>query len=134
MESLTDQLLPVSREVLKNVKIKEARSGQQGIWHKSSIIDIYEQYVTTFPITVDQAGLRTAIAIYSSEDGRKLILELLFDILKKVDLMDKDDCDSMIDTILDDKDGDITAHYEEFLIQSAIALKRAIRTFPLTKS
>ena len=139
MESLTDQLLPIAREVLRDAKIKEARSGEQGIWLKSSILEVYERYAAVFPIIIDQSGLRTAIAIYSSdsmtdEGNRKLLLGLLYNILKEVGLMDKENCDSLIEAILDDKDGYLTTHYEEYLIQAAIALKRAMRTFSLIKN
>ena len=138
MESLTDQLLPIAREVLKNEKIREARSGEQGIWYKSSIQEVYEYDIAALPITIDQTGLRAAIAIYSSteksEGNRKLILRLLFDILKEAKLITHENCDSFIDSILDDKDGSTTLKYEEFLIQATIALKRAIRTFPVTKN
>ena len=139
MESLTDQLLPIAREVLRNEKVRETRSGEQGIWYKSSILEVYERDIAALPITIDQAGLRTAIAIYSStpeksEGNRKLILQLLLDILNEAKLVNQKDCDSFIDTILDDKDGSITLQYEEFIIQAAIALKRAIRTFPVTKN
>jgi CRISPR-associated protein (Cas_Cmr5). len=139
MESLTDQLLPIAREVLRDAKIKEARSGEQGIWLKNSIIEVYERYATAFPIIIDQSGLRTAVAIYSSEreigeGNRKLLLGLLYNILNEAGLMDRENSDSLIEAILDDKDGDLTTHYEEFLIQAAIALKRAMRTFSLIKN
>lgn len=141
MESLIDELLPVARKSLKIAKEKEEQANQKGIWSNNSILEIYENYTSAFPIMIDQMGLRTAIAIYymsdsnKSEGNKKLILQLLFNILteKEPSMVIHNDCKLMVNAIMDDQQGNIVSHYEEILSDAAIALKRAIRTFPLTK-
>lgn len=147
MESLIDELLPKAREVLKNRKEEEALTGKKGIWNNNSILEIYENYTSAFPIMIDQMGLRTAVAIYNVSDSnkgegnKKFILQLLFDILnsESLNISTHNEWPKMVDAIIDDNDdnddnnGFNVNHYEEILSDAAIALKRAIRTFPLTK-
>lgn len=141
MESLIDELLPKAREVLKNRKEEEAQTGKKGIWSNNSILEIYENYTSAFPIMIDQMGLRTAVAIYNVSDSnkgegnKKFILQLLFDVLKSESLIitTHTEWSKMVDAIIDDKNGAVVLHYEEILSDAAIALKRAIRTFPITK-
>ncbi len=141
MESLIDELLPIAREVLKNRKEEEAQTSKKGIWSNNSILEIYENYTSAFPIMIDQMGLRTAVAIYNvadsnkGEGNKKFILQLLFDVLKSESLITTTHTEwsKMVDAIIDDKNGAVVLHYEEILSDAAIALKRAIRTFPITK-
>ncbi|MFH1118196.1 MAG: type III-B CRISPR module-associated protein Cmr5 [Bacteroidota bacterium] len=140
MESLIDELLPIAREVLKDSRA-EAKGSKSGIWNQNSIIEIYENYTAAFPVMIDQMGLRTVVAIYnvsdsSKSDGdKKLILQLLFKILTKGNLSESvyPDFLSLVNAIMDDQTGSIVNFYEEYFSDAAIALKRAIRTFPLTK-
>jgi hypothetical protein len=141
MESLIDDLLPVAREALKIAKVKEEQTDKKGVWSKNSVLEIYENYTSAFPIMIDQMGLRTAVAIYNASDSnkgegnKKFILQLLFDILKNESLTITihNEWSKMVDAIMDDQQGTYVSHYEEILSDAAIALKRAIRTFPLTK-
>ncbi len=147
MESLIDALLPKAREVLKNKKEEEeeeeevSQTGKKGVWSNNSILEIYENYTSAFPIMIDQMGLRTTVAIYNASDSnkgegnKKFILQLLFDILKSESLTTSTHTEwsKMVDAIIDDKNGTVVLHYEEILSDAAIALKRAIRTFPITK-
>jgi len=146
MESLIDDLLPVAREALKIAKVKEEQTDKKGVWSKNSVLEIYENYTSAFPIMIDQMGLRTAVAIYNASDSnkgegnKKFILQLLFDILKSESLTitTHNEWSKMVDAIMDDikmdeQQGVCISHYEEILSDAAIALKRAIRTFPLTK-
>lgn len=141
MESLIDDLLPKAREVLKNRQKEEARIDKKGIWSNNSILEIYENYTSAFPIMIDKMGLRTTVAIYNVSDSnkgegnKKFILQLLFDILKGESLIivTHNEWSKMVDAIIDDTTGFNVRHYEEILSDAAIALKRAIRTFPLTK-
>jgi len=143
MESLIDELLPKARKVLKDRKIAETTIAPKDlrVWKGDSILEIYENYTSAFPIMIDQMGLRTAVAIYNVSDSnkgdgnKKFILQLLFDVLKSESLTiaTHDEWSKMVDSIIDDHNGANILHYEEILSDAAIALKRAIRTFPLTK-
>lgn len=143
MESLIDTLLPKARKVLKDRKVAEAKLAPKDphVWKGDSILEIYENYTSAFPIMIDQMGLRTVVAIYNVSDSnkgegnKKFILQLLFDILKSESLTTTTHIEwsKMVDAIIDDKNGTLVSHYEEILSDAAIALKRAIRTFPITK-
>lgn len=143
MESLIDDLLPKARKVLKDRKVAETKAvkKESHFWKGNSILEIYENYTSAFPIMIDQMGLRTAVAIYNVSDSnkgegnKKFILQLIFDILKSESLTisTHNEWLKMVDAIIDDKNGINVLHYEEILSDAAIALKRAIRTFPLTK-
>ena len=143
MESLIDELLPKARKVLKDRKIAEIKIAPRDprVWKGDSILEIYENYTSAFPIMIDKMGLRTAVAIYNVSDSnkgegnKKFILQLLFDILKSESLTitTHNEWSKMVDAIVDDNNGITVIHYEEILSDAAIALKRAIRTFPLTK-
>jgi CRISPR/Cas system CMR-associated protein Cmr5 small subunit len=144
MESLIDDLLPKGRKVLKDRKIAETKIAPKDprVWKGDSILEIYENYTSAFPIMIDKMGLRTAVAIYNVSDSnkgegnKKFILQLLFEILKSESLTiaAHNEWLKMVDAIIDDNNNGINViHYEEILSDAAIALKRAIRTFPLTK-
>lgn len=143
MESLIDEMLPIARKVLRERKQIELNPSfkDSRIWKNDSIFEIYENYTSAFPIMIDQMELRSTLALYflsdssKSEGNKKVILQLLYNIIKigKLNTAIHDDWSKMVTAIIDDTSGNIVSHYEEYLSDAAIALKRAIRTFPLTK-
>ena len=67
MESLIDDLLPKARKVLKDRKVAETKVDKKEtrVWKGDSILEIYENYTSAFPIMIDKMGLRTTVAIYN---------------------------------------------------------------------
>ena len=73
MESLVDQMLPIARQVLRDRKMRESKIGFKDlkIWKNESILEIYENYASVFPIMIDQMELRSALALYYLSDSAK---------------------------------------------------------------
>jgi hypothetical protein len=135
---LSDALLPVARKQIRKMK---ADSGYSDFFISSEeneiiIKEVYENYTAAFGMIVNQSGFQTGIAIYSeskeetqSEGNRKLVLNLLFEILKQEKLV-KGDFETLKDIVLD---GDYPANYEELFNEASIALKRALRSYKIQK-
>lgn len=135
MKSTIDTLVPYAIDAIASMEdIRQNKNDQN-----SKIEGIYESYLSQYGPLANQLGIRSAVAVYynknTSESGskgdRKLVLELIFNILKAANFsFNNTNFSTWVEGIL--KDRGIDATQEELLLDASIALKRAIRTFSLT--
>jgi sucrose-6-phosphate hydrolase SacC (GH32 family) len=134
---LSDALLPVAR---KQIRLAFNQKNSQDLFitnGKNEIVinELYENYTAAFGMIVNQSGFQTAIAVYTekdkenSEGDRKIIIKMLYDILKQEKFFN-DDFKVLTENILN---GEYPNHYEELFKEASIALKRAIRTYDIVK-
>lgn len=144
IRGLSDALLPIAREKIREAyrEVKEMMGkGKEytGLFSmdagdKLVIKEIYENYTAAFGMIVNQTGFKTAIAMYAedgtqSEGNRKIVVRLLFEMLKAEQMIEEDSLKDLKEGILGgyhDSDS-----YEIYFKEASIALKRAIRTYEI---
>lgn len=129
------------RKAYEDVLEKKEDSTYSGLFSCKDAIEliikeVYENYTAAFGMTVNQTGFRTAIAMYTenktqSEGSRKIVIQLLFDILKAENLVKENSLDETTSFILESEQS--LDNYEELFKEASIALKRAIRTYKIEK-
>lgn len=136
MQSIINNLLPHAIDLIS--KEKQLRLNQND--DNSNLDGIYESYLSQFGPMANQLGLRSTLAVYFHK--RKIILKLIYNLLKK---------DTSINFINKEKENyevwsksllqlnnnaivEISSMNEQYILDASIALKRAIRTFPLVKN
>ena len=153
LRGLSDDLLFTARKEIRNAfsnKNKENsiykelfienKKNKENEENQIIINEIYENYTAAFGMIVNQLGFRTAIAMYSetntqSEGNKKIVLKLLFDILKSKEGVKESIKESDINTFISNLlySDSIQEHYEDLFKEASIALKRAIRTYTIKK-
>lgn len=146
IRGLSDALLPVAREQIESAYkdvLKNEKSFFIDLFIKNNekktekkIVEVYENYTAAFGMIVNQSGFQTAIAIYSeqkaqSEGSRRIVLQLMFEILNSKELLQEKDLDSFRRNVL--FGNHYNDNYEELFKEASIALKRAIRTYEIVK-
>ncbi len=134
MESTINEMLAFAIPIIEtNSKIKDEKN--------IKVKGIYESYLSQFGPMVVQMELPCTMAVYNTTKAkgggnRALIVEMLFDLIKKYDLtyvFNKNTFDAwakhLMTATIDKNTFEDTI---DLIMDASVALKRAIRTFPLT--
>jgi CRISPR/Cas system CMR-associated protein Cmr5 small subunit len=133
MESTINAMLKHALNAIEaNTNIKET------VKQELKVQGIYESYLSQFGPMVVQMEMASTIAVFYNNKGgskgdRKEIVKLLYAVIESYDsneLHGKRPADAWAKYLMENQ---ITFTQEELILDASIALKRAIRTFPLTE-
>jgi CRISPR/Cas system CMR-associated protein Cmr5 small subunit len=130
MESTINEMLADAIAIIEgNKKIKDDKNVK--------VKGIYESYLSQFGPMIVQMELPCTMAVYNTTKAkgggnRALIVEMLFELIKAYDityLNSKNTYDAWAKYLMTER---IEEDVVDLIMDASVALKRAIRTFPLT--